>query len=419
MTESLDDKLSAMGSDRERFALWDIEKRELHAASILLKSVRLSEPWKTRTWDRPFQLPPSSSWSYHTDIMGRDIPLPVPVPPSNACSGLQQVSSLLSRIKFEDSTVDTSSSTPSEPFIVQVSAEEMCKSLKSEGDEMEKHNMDMDEAHCLSPDTDQLSTTTITTAATAAAAVLLDDVIDDYSFLVKESIPSRGRFQPAHPSSDSSHFIEEKTPPDEAGVVKLRVVFDGLKRAICDFGIQISAGPESLELNGSEERCVEGEQLEELSGGAGGEMPLSNDGEMEENSRQVKNENGDVKNSHHKDRHIIYINSNKGNDKEDKDTMSADELDSDSWESRHLIGPETLDPDSESSPTSDKSAACRVSVDKYEIVQEGEAIVLSDKVCMSSFPIDVQLIINAMLLFMCTADTSENDWSSSPSCSPS
>ena len=412
MTVSLDEKLFAMGTDRERLALWDIEKRETHVASILLKSVRLSEPWRGRTCDRSFQLPPSSSWSYHTDIMGRDIPLPVPPPvPSTTCSGLQQMSSHLSRIKFEDSAVGISSASPSEPFI-----EGTCNSLKGDGDEMEGHVTE--DAPVLPPDTDQL-TATIANASTAAAAALLNGVIDDCSFLVAQSVPRTSAeratatrtgtqthwFQPL----DCSHFVEERSSTDEAGIAKLRVVFDGLKRAMCEFGIKMSADPESFQLIGNE-----GEEMRQLSGGADGALQWLNNGDvekerMEENDRPVRSENEGLKSINRISSQVIYIDRKKDREK-DKNDIGEHELESGSWIARHLIGPETLDPDSkECSDLKEQRIACRVSVEKYELVEEGKAIVLSDKVCVSSYSIDMQLTVHALTIVH--TSTLENNFS--------
>jgi hypothetical protein len=301
--DSLDEKLAALGTERERSLLLDIERRELNVTNLFLKAARLSAPLPLASFDNPLERPPSSSY----------------------CVGVDGTS-------LEQVTASTSES--SVPFLSHsLSAVSLSASSCVESDEADRRSD-------LNSSTSPLDDLTASIAAVAAENAA--DVIDDYTFMVRDFFPPRaiGLKQvcstgatTAAPTAapifyksekeESQHFKEEVIPPNDEGSVPMKVVFDGPNRTICDFALKLPSFPLSS-------------RVSELAS-------------MEE-------------------------------EKEKKVEVSAEEVEEEEdWVSRHLICPEALNQHSKETLLYDK-ASLEVVLDSYSAMDAGESVILGDKV---------------------------------------
>ena len=300
--DSLDEKLAAMGTERERALLLDIDRREQNVNSLFMKAARLTAPLPLVSFDLPFERPPSSI--YCTGVDGRPLGC---VADTSAERGLPYLTHSLSAISLKTS---------------------------SSAVESEETDFKSDLVSSSSP-ADDLAASIAATAAENAA-----DVIDDYTFMVKDFYPPRaiGLKQVCLTSSTttaatsgpifyktekegSQQFKEEMNPPDDAGSVAVKVVFDGPNRTICDFVVKVPPSPLSNRVCAVKEGVVEA--------------------------------NAD-------------------------DTEEAED-----WVQRHLIFPEILDQDSKENFSDDKfrEASLEVMLGSYSSLDAEETVILSDKVC--------------------------------------
>jgi hypothetical protein len=243
--DSLDEKLAALGTERERSLLLDIERRELNVTNLFLKAARLSAPLPLASFDNPLERPPSSSY----------------------CVGVDGTS-------LEQVTASTSES--SVPFLSHsLSAVSLSASSCVESDEADRRSD-------LNSSTSPLDDLTASIAAVAAENAA--DVIDDYTFMVQDFFPPRaiGLKQvcstgatTAAPTAapifykseeeESQHFKEEVIPPNDEGSVPMKVVFDGPNRTICDFALKLPSFPLSSRVRELESMEEEKEKKVEVS----------------------------------------------------------------------------------------------------------------------------------------------------------
>jgi hypothetical protein len=236
ITDSLDEKLAALGTERERSLLLDIERREQNVANLFMKAARLSAPLPLASFDIPFEHPPSSSYCVGVDG--------TPLDHVTACNSERSVPYLSHSL----STISLSASSAVE---------------SNEADRRSDVNSS-------SSPLDDLAASTAAVAAENAA-----DVIDDYTFMVQEFFPPRAiglkqvcptAAPTATPTAapifykseeeESQQFKEEVIPPNDQGSVPVKVVFDGPNRTICDFIVKLPPPPMSIrvsELNSVEE----------------------------------------------------------------------------------------------------------------------------------------------------------------------
>lgn len=221
--DSLDEKLAALGTERERSLLLDIERREQIVTNLFMKAARLNAPLPLASFDIPFDRPPSSTY-----YVGED------------GTPIEYVT-----------TSGTESSVPS--LSHSMSAISLCASSAFDSD-------DADHKSDLNSSTSPLDDLTASIAAVAAENVA--DVIDDYTFMVRDFYPPRvvGLKQVCHATAtavtataapvlhksekeESQCFREELQSPNEEGSVAMIVVFDGPNRTICDFNVRLPSLP--------------------------------------------------------------------------------------------------------------------------------------------------------------------------------
>jgi hypothetical protein len=239
--DSLDEKLAALGTERERSLLLDIERRELNVTNLFLKAARLSAPLPLASFDTPLERPPSSSYCVGVDGTPLD-------------------------------HVAASTSESSVPFLSHsLSAISLSASSGIESDEADRRS---DLNSSTSP-LDDLTASIATVAAENAA-----DVIDDYTFMVQDFFPPRAMglkqvCSTAAPTAapifyksekeESQHFKEEMIPPNDEGSVPLKVVFDGPNRYMCDFAVKLPSFPLSSRVSELEGVKEEKEKKAEAS----------------------------------------------------------------------------------------------------------------------------------------------------------
>ena len=228
--DSLDEKLAALGTERERSLLLDIERREQNVTNLFMKAARLTAPLPLVSFDTPLDRPPCSSYC----VGGDGSPLDDVIATSTE-SAVPFLSHSMSAISLSASSA--------------VGSDEA--DLKSD----------------LNSSTAPLDDLTASIAAIAAENAA--DVIDDYTFMVQDYYPPRaiGLKQVGStptPSTaaiaisapvfyktereESQHFKEEKIPPNDEGSVAMKVVFDGPNRTICDFAIKLPSYPSSSQV---------------------------------------------------------------------------------------------------------------------------------------------------------------------------
>lgn len=325
----LDQKLAALGSERERSSLLDIEKREQTVGSTFLKASQLNASLSKESFDVKFPLPPPSSWSYNARVDG----------------------SSMSDEDIKPRTADNSVLSALRSVLSSTSKHEVYSNMPSDG--LGDKNIDE-----LSSPVD-----TVCASIAAAAAASAADAVDDYNFIVNDHYPSYSlgfnavrysTLSQTTPSDEeknysSSEEIKElpskfdfdvKTlPPDDTGTVVLRVVFDGINRAVSDFKIKIS----SLD-----------EGKTDLAG-------------------------------------MLYKDNLKGSADTDVKQENVDDV-MNKWVQKHLIGVENLDSDSKVSINRNDMQGRNGSyaeLDSYEMLDDSNAVLLGDKVVRPNIEDDV------------------------------
>ena len=325
----LDQKLAALGSERERSSLLDIEKREQIVGSTFLKASQLNVPLSNESFDVKFPLPAASSWSYNARLDGSSI-FDEDIKP------LAADNSVITDLRSAQSST---------------SKNEVYSCMPSDG--LGDKNTDE-----LSSPVDTLSASIAASAAASAA-----DAVDDYNFIVNDYCPSYSlgfnavsectpsqstpsdeekNYSPAEEYKENfskNDYDVKMLPPDDTGTVVLRVVFDGVNRAVSDFKIKISSLNEG--------------------------RPYSAD--------------------------VMYQDTLKGSADADLKRDNADDV-MNEWVQRHLIGVEKLDSDSKISISRNdmrvKSGSCAV-LDSYEMLDDSNAVLLGDKVVRPNIEDDV------------------------------
>ena len=225
--------------------------------SAFLKAAQLLAPLSKESFDVKFALPAASSWSYNAKLDGSSV----------FAGNVKQLTAGDSVILNRGSVHSTLSK----------EKDVLCSYTPLDGQE------DKSSIEEVSP-VDALSASIVAEAAATAA-----HTIDDYTFIVKDFYPSHSmgiNAQTRHVSSSyhstssstsnstststpsdeeknyshlneyrdkkcssTSNFQDKTLPPDDAGTVVLRVVFDGVNRAVSDFKIKLSPPVEVKQLS--------------------------------------------------------------------------------------------------------------------------------------------------------------------------
>ena len=316
--------------------------------SAFLKAAQLLAPLSKESFDVKFALPVASSWSYHAKLDGSSV-----------------FGGDVKALTADDSVVQDPGSVHSSLI---KDKDVLCTYTALDGQD------DKSSIIVISP-VDALSASIVAEAAATAA-----NAIDDYTFMVKDFYPSHSHSQGfnaqtqrvssfSHSTSTSTPSDEEKNyshldecrdrecsstfsfqekilPPDGTGTVVLRVVFDGVNRAVSDFKIKLTPQVEA------KEHSTDMINLDSLK-----------------DSIDVKCENADG---------------------------LIDEVgEVDEWIERHLIGVEKLDRDRDldskiSVFKSDKlEKYSHVELDSYTVLDDSHAVLLGDKVIRPNVEDDI------------------------------
>jgi hypothetical protein len=233
LTDSLEEKLINYGSERERGHILDVERRELFASKAFLRAAQLSQP---------FEQPAPEGTPLHS--IGR---LSLVESGESALGAVEDVTTGLAAVAVDedsrrDSTVldrqniegsSSSSGVRGDSAVLRATVPPRSSSIGSSSS-----RRDPSPSICLD--------STVIEAAVAAA----DTAMGDLDYLLggeeEESEYDRHKTDSSSNSSSSSKTLYggQLSPTDRSGYSTLKVIFDGVNRAVCDFKIKLIADSE-------------------------------------------------------------------------------------------------------------------------------------------------------------------------------
>jgi hypothetical protein len=240
LTDSLEEKLLNYGSERDRGHILDVERRELFASKAFLRAAQLSQP---------FEQPAPEGTPLHS--IGR---LSLVESGESAIGAVEDVTTGLAAVAVDEDSRRDSTVLDRQSIECSSSSSSSSSGVRRDGAVLRAAVPPRSSSVGSSSSSrrDPSPSICLDSAVIEAAVAAADTAMGDLDYLLggeeeeEESEYDRHKTDSSSTSSSSSKTLYggQLAPTDRSGYSTLKVIFDGVNRAVCDFKIKLVAGSE-------------------------------------------------------------------------------------------------------------------------------------------------------------------------------